>query len=683
MRRSEIKNLIGLLNEIALITTTDLNGKITYSNKKFAEFSGYTPHSIVGVSHPIKASSFHSDSFYKDLWSTILSGNKWKGIIKYKANLSAIQWLETSIFPIQKDDKIEGFVVIQNTIKEKERKNSSKLALQEHQEILNQLLQEATNVIHLDDFFKTSIELIYKASFISDQQPIGIYQTNVKNKLILKWSKNFSSEGKRRCHIIDLGLCHCGTAAQHRKSVFSTRVDRRHDISYNEMADHSNYSIPIVYNKNLFGVLVVYLNPEHHYTEIEESFLKCITNIFAIVFNRAMRENDLTKAKDEANRANNAKSEFLSTMSHEIRTPLNAITGIGNLLQVKTDPIEQEKLVKTLLFSSKLLTSLVNDVLDFSKIERGKIEIEKIDFLLYDLLEELRSLWLFAANEKGLDIYLNISNSVPNVVKGDPVRLNQIIGNLINNAIKFTDKGYVTINVEAQLTSPHHSLIMFEVIDTGIGIERNKIDTIFNKFTQGSASTNRKYGGTGLGLNISKNLVKKMGGDLAVKSKYGEGSNFHFYLPFQVSEKKKIEFVGYDSSLGCNDLEGLKILVAEDNDINILIIQKFMDLWKIEMSLAKNGKEAVELVKGNQSFNLILMDIQMPEMNGFEASKQIRSMEDPEKNSIPILALTASVLQEDKQLIHQYGINDFVTKPFNPKTLYSKMRYYTNLAVSA
>ena len=384
---------------------------------------------------------------------------------------------------------------------------------------------------------------------------------------------------------------------------------------------------------------------------------------------------ELEEEKSRAEHSEKAKEQFLANMSHEIRTPMNAIMGMTRLLLEKTPREDQLKYLNAIKQSSDNLLIIINDILDLSKIEAGKINFETIDF---DLAEQIKSVYTtikLNADEKGLALKYTIADDVPVKIIGDPYRLNQILLNLAGNAIKFTESGSVLINVSTMERSDDHVKIKFEIKDSGIGIAQDKLDYIFNMFTQESSSTTRKFGGTGLGLAICKKLVELQGGTIYVESETGKGSAFSFILNYGIQQ---IDTINEQTEIPVDyhtaQLKNISILLAEDNEFNQMVaVDSIQDAIEgVQIDLAKNGKEAVEMVKQKQ-YDLVLMDIQMPEMDGHEATRIIRKNPDAKINSIPIIAITASVIKAEVDKCFESGMNEFVGKPFSTEELLDKI----------
>jgi signal transduction histidine kinase/CheY-like chemotaxis protein len=441
-------------------------------------------------------------------------------------------------------------------------------------------------------------------------------------------------------------------------------------------AEHLDQSTIIVSVISNFIVMVFIHN--HFYTAFQNNLLELKRNSEE----QTKLNINLEKAIEKAEKSTQAKSEFLSTMSHEIRTPLNAVIGMSNLLMMSNPRADQKENLEILRFSASNLLAIVNDVLDFNKIESGKVVFENIRFDLTELMNNICGGQIIKANEKGLDFKLMIDEKLNHkTVIGDPTRIAQIIFNLVSNAIKFTTDGYVKVNLTCEEDHNNYMNVRFSVKDSGIGIHGDSLKAIFEPFTQESVTTTRQYGGTGLGLAIVKRLLELKGVQMQVNSKPGLGSEFWFYLnmPIAKSESAAAEpalapKIQIDSD---NQLKSLHILVAEDNMINTMLMKKFFSKWAIKASFAENGKIAVEMVQQG-SFDVVLMDLQMPVMNGFEAATQIRKLEDKHRASIPIVALTASALTDIRERVFDAGMNDYLSKPFKPEELKEKVLTLVN-----
>lgn len=382
---------------------------------------------------------------------------------------------------------------------------------------------------------------------------------------------------------------------------------------------------------------------------------------------RKLAEQELIKTREEALQLSKAKETFLSVMSHEIRTPLNAVIGMSHILMDDNPSESQIENLKILSFSAQNLLTLINDILDYTKIETGNMVLERVNVNLKELVSQTLNSLQFKTAEKAVVLKSEIDHRIPTYVIGDITRLYQILINLLNNSVKFTERGEVKLKLDLLDANSKNVSVRFEISDTGIGIPADRIEYIFKSYTQASSSTARKYGGTGLGLAITKSLLELYNSEIFVESEPNKGSVFSFTIEFQRSKEPTMQMENKTKTLQLS----ASILVVDDNEINLLLASKVLAKWGIQVDFAANGQIALDKVK-QVSYDVILMDLHMPVMDGMEATKAIRSLGGHYKK-LPIIALTASLFSQELEIITESGMDGYVMKPFVPNDLYNKI----------
>ncbi|MFP2904898.1 ATP-binding protein [Pyxidicoccus sp. 3LFB2] len=397
---------------------------------------------------------------------------------------------------------------------------------------------------------------------------------------------------------------------------------------------------------------------------------------FFDISDRKHYERELLLARKKAEEATRAKADFLSMMSHEIRTPMNAIIGLSNLLDQTGLQPRQEKYVHLLRASSENLLNLLNDILDFSKLEAGKGTLEARSFDLRRLIQDVLHGLGARAEQKQLDVRMELDAQVPAWLIGDPVKLGQVVTNLVSNAIKFTEQGGVTVAVRVLERHDETVSLDLRVTDTGIGIPPERLDKVFEEFTQASNDIHRKYGGSGLGLTISQRLLELHGSRMRVESTPGKGSTFSFELRLKVGQEADASAASARVDLDSGALQGVKVLVAEDNELNVFVLSQFLRNWGVDFEVAADGQQVLERLDAAE-YELVLMDLQMPGMSGYEAAQAIRLRPEERYRRLPIVALTASSRASLQERTELAGFTDFIGKPFSPEELFKKIARYS------
>lgn len=381
------------------------------------------------------------------------------------------------------------------------------------------------------------------------------------------------------------------------------------------------------------------------------------------------------KEKEVAERTARLKHQFMANMSHEIRTPMNAIIGMARLLLTREPRPEQLRYLNAIQMSADNLLVIINDILDLSKIEAGKIVIEHIDFSIREVLQSVRDMLMLKAEEKHIELRTSVDDELPRKLTGDPTRVNQVLINLAGNAVKFTEQGYVSVHVSLAKEEGSKLWVRFDITDTGIGIAQEHLDSIFDSFTQAGAETTRKFGGTGLGLTICRQLVGLMGGEINVTSELGKGTTFSVTIPFDTAAEQSEEMQNNVlDAVSMRRLNNMKVMLVEDNEFNRMVAEDTLKelIPGIRLDIAINGQEAVDHLR-REMYDVVLMDIQMPVMDGVTATRVIRSELPAPQRNVKIIAMTANVLQEDVQQYFAEGMNGFVSKPFHAEELLLKM----------
>jgi PAS domain S-box-containing protein len=658
-----LEHLIDSIPEAIAIINTD--SKIVIINKEFTDLFGYTAEEATNVDidslilpDELKAESIGPDNIAAEkhkLTKQTIRRDKYGRRIQ-------VSLIATNVLI---DNEIVGSLGIYRDI-------SLEKKSQTIQEILYNISTAALNQMDIKDIYPTIVNELSKIWDTSNFF-IALY-----DKASDSLSMPFFSDEKDQFEKVPA-----------RKTITKWAIGLKRSVllKVNDLKDLENsgnialvgsqckvwMGVPLKADKEIIGVMAFQdYHDEDKFTQDDVNVLEFIANQIAIAIQRRIMIDNVIQAGRKAEEAAQSKQQFMSTMSHEIRTPLNEVIGITNLLLQGNPREDQMDFIKTLRFSGNHLLTLVNDVLDYNKMESGKIEFEQAQFNLSDFLKDIHRTYSFRSKSKNIEFDIIKENELPDEVIGDSIRLNQILSNLLSNALKFTQKGSIHVVIREVEHSKKSSRIEFLVKDTGIGIPKDKHVVIFDSFTQASPDTTRHFGGTGLGLAICKKLVELQGGQINVESEPGKGSTFRFVLSFGIPEKNDVvrKSEGSESYSG---LEGKKVLVAEDNKINFFVANKFLIGWGVNVTHAENGKIALDLLE-KENFDLVLMDLHMPVMDGIEATRVIRKSKNLRINSVPVVALTAAIMSESHDKIEDLSINDYVLKPFKPRDLFEKIK---------
>ena len=641
----ESEALRSTLNEHAIVSVADASGKIVDINETFCRISGYTREELIGQDHRVLNSGCHPKSFWVQMWKTIVSGQAWHGDVCNRAKDGSLYWVDSIIVPFKgADGRIEKYVSIRNDVTERKRAEEEVRAL--NADLERRVGQRTAELQASESRYRTLFDsidegfCIIEMIFDEREKPID-YRFVEINPSFEKQTGLRDAAGKRMREL----------APSHEEHWFE--IYGRIALT-GEAARFQNRAEQL---QRWFDVYAF------RFGEPQD---RKVAIIFRDITAQTNLESMLRNAKEVADNANLAKSEFLATMSHELRTPLNGVIGMTELLLGTTLDAQQRRYAWLAKSSGDSLLTLINDILDYSKIEAGKLELEITDFDLRYALESVAAPFASRAESKALELIAGVHPEVPAFVRGDPGRLQQILMNLVGNAIKFTESGEVVIRATLEDENDHHVIVRFTVNDTGIGIPHDRLNRLFESFSQVDASTTRKYGGTGLGLAICKQLVELMGGQIGVESEEGRGSTFWFTVSL---EKQSVD--GSRMRAINANLRNLRVLIVDDNATNREILHEQLTNWRIDHQAVADGNAALAALRdatgAGSPFGLAILDMLMPGMNGRELAQAIKA--DSRIQNTVLVLLTSSQETCDARQLRSEGFAGYSVKPVRQSQL--------------
>ena len=664
-------NLNSLLeNTTDVIWSIRRNNELITCNSAFAEIFRELTGAMPKVGTTLNVASLPDQMRKRNgvLIQRVLSGKRF--VVETQVMIQGEpRWYEMSFNPIYQDQEISGVSVFGRDVSARIAEVKNKSRFQEGLKFLNTLASQPEE--DFDALISKGLKLA--CEYLGMSRGVICCMVEEEHPVHKVYS---IAEGSQGDSLVNLDIAQM---VFQEESVNIHSIKAHHQDRYLQERAAAQALLGRVIFRDYTKYGVVYFVDDRqshsHFSSYDQEFVQRFANWLSTEVSRHDAAEKLKEAKEKAEVATQVKANFLSTITHEIRTPLNGIIGTAYLLLNKDPQKEQLKYLKILKNSGDNLLSLVNNVLDYNKIEQGKLELEYVDMDLEELTDSTVNAFAISANKKGVNLFLNYSKELKRYYGGDPTRISQVLNNLVNNAIKFTNDGNIELRVSLKRYGDEADRVLFEVIDSGIGIKEEEQRKIFEKFTQANKTVYREFGGSGLGLSISQSLLKLMDSSIEISSEPDEGSNFHFELKLPhgrpgLEREDESGLFGDSRNLG-----GISILLAEDNIHNQVIAEDFLNSWGAIVVTVENGEEALEKVQEN-TFDLILMDLHMPRKDGYEAAAAIRKLPDDYFQKVPILALSASANRNSKKRVLEAGMNDFISKPFHPKDFYYKIKEF-------
>ncbi|HEY1032701.1 MAG TPA: ATP-binding protein [Flavipsychrobacter sp.] len=626
------------------ILNTDANGFITFVSENAERLSGFTPSAMVGL-HITQCMPHEFRDYINKIIARTVNGEVMEQTLEVQIYTKAHvkKWIGCQLYFMMNEDG--GFKDLQFIIWDNEKNKTLALELEKaeerrrhQQQLLQSVIDNNPNIIYVKDLEGKYLLMNRKLKEMVDISP-DMDVSTISEEDVFKYNRN-SLENYRRLHRLI--------------------IENKQTMAFEETFSYKG-------TEKYFYIMKFPVLDENGNT-----IYVCGVSVDITELKKAQLE--MIDAREEALQAKEAQENFLANMSHEIRTPMNGVMGMGNLLLDTSLNDVQKEYVQSIKESAENLLSIINDLLDFSKIKSGKFHIDVNDFNIADTVRKAIYPLQVKAQEKDLALNCLIDTGVPEVVTGDALRLQQMIINLAANAVKFTSEGAITVKLYPIEHNDNDVLLGIDVADTGIGLPADKLDKVFELYTQVDKNTSRIYGGTGLGLAIVKQLAELQNGTVSVKSEYGKGSVFTLQIPYKIKQQavKKVEISSAAQQTGL--LQGVKVLVAEDNLINQKVVLYTLKNQGADVIMTCNGKEAVETLTTDKC-DIVLMDLQMPEMDGYQATTYIRNQL---KLDIPIIAMTADAMKGESDKCIDAGMQDYISKPFEPKELFEKILSFAN-----
>ncbi len=676
--------LLAIENSPSSIFITDKQFRIQYVNPGFTRITGYTPEEAIGQNPRILKSGFMPRDYYRELFQTIQRGEVFRGRVLNRRKGTPVRtpenpavefsptthfWAEVVISPVKnRQGEIIGYLAIQHEITQRVMAEQE---LELRLKIENNLSEVAFIMQSFDPLERRFQRIIQRVAEIEPLRFSGVWlawQLDGQQLRLVAHTEGLPEEFLNRWRALS------------REEWLPDLPEPRPLLIHEQGCARLAWAIPLQWMGQEMGLMILFTE---HCQPVSTPpvlifYLRRLGELIGSAMTIESSMATLRQAKEQAEQLARARSGFLANMSHEIRTPMNGVLGMLQLLAQTTLSDEQRDLLATAQRSAEHLMDLLNDILNLAKFEAGQIRLESVPINLRTLLEEVVGMVLPQAQLKRLQLRSEVLTNQPLVVLADPLRLRQVLLNLLGNAIKFTEQGAVVARVRLLNACDSHLHLRFEVQDTGIGIPPEKRFAIFEPFRQADSSTTRRYGGTGLGLAICKKIIDLYGGTIDVESEVGQGSTFWFELQLPVAQLPAQPQPASVAETLIADLTGLRVLVVEDNAVNQKVVARMLERWGVQYVIASNGREALEKLQ-QETFQIVLMDCQMPEMDGYEATRRLREREraDASQPHIPVIALTANALPEDEQRCLDAGMDDYLAKPIKPDLLHQKLVYWS------